>query len=132
MIKDVLYQSSVYCHYVALLPLLLPGSQLLSDVQTFLMLPCPYQLLILRFIVGTGCIQENNIDYDYSDLDYPVTRVNNVAACNTLCVQTTSCTHWSVRVTTDPWWCHLKTSDSGRVPKAGVISGNKCGMFYKP
>ena len=90
----------------------------------------PYQLLILRFIVGTGCIQENNIDYGGNDLDSLGTWVDNVAGCNTLCLQTTSCTHWSVNVNT--LVCYLKTSDSGRVPKDDIISGNKCGgMFYK-
>ena len=101
----------------------IPGSQRLSDFQTFFQ----FQSLIFNLV---GCLREDNVDYYGSDITgYPKPIVTGPAACNNLCVQNVACTHWSFGK--DNKKCYLKNSDSGKNKHNNRISGPQCSTGKK-
>jgi hypothetical protein len=79
------------------------------------------------------CVSEHDIDYHGYDLSY-VDNITDPDTCCSLCSKEPQCQFWTWTANTansvDPPWaerCYLKSSNAGRTPYTGHVSGTPAG-----
>ena len=82
------------------------------------------------YLTGSFDCFEWNTNFNGNDLDLsPMKNVDSKHECQKLCQETTGCEFFTYDPNADnPKMCYLKTSDSGRTTRKGIVSGPKfCG-----
>lgn len=81
----------------------------------------------------SSCNFKQDVDFNGNDITY--FPANSSAACCNACTSASTCLFWSFngpKSASGNLNCYLKTSNSGKAPSPGVISGQSSGPLPRP